>query len=352
MRDALSLLDQLISSGREPLTAQQLNELVGIPDRQKVMNLLSAVAAHDAAGVLKAIELLIDSGQSAGQICDLLVQNMRDMMIQQSAGPDNQVLILTVEEKQQLQQVGQHFDIAALIYNITTLEKLRWTLRTSETSRALLEASVLRLALSEHFIGLDQLGAALTGTRAVAAPLKKKTVETLFDTDDHSETSEPRNLTEPVSVAANIDAIKASWQQMSAQCEQTEPGLAVFLSQGRPISFDNTILTLQFSHTGQGQLARNMCERKISVIRSILSTVLSMEVTVHLELDKADSSRPIKDITTSPNSDTRLNRQQRQEALNDPTVQMVLKGLDATPIEIQKVEVEMNYSDDSFDSED
>lgn len=351
MRDALSLLDQLISAGREPLTAKQLNDLVGIPDRQKVMNLLAAVAAHDAAGVLKAIEQLIDSGQSAGQICDLLIQNMRDMMILQSAGPDTQVLILTDEEKKQLQQVGQHFDIAALIYNITTLEKLRWTLRTSETSRALLEASLLRLALSEHFIGLDQLGAALTGTRAGAAPLKKKTVETLFDTDDRSETSEPHTLTEPVSVAANIDAIKASWQQITAQCEQAEPGLAVFLSQGRPISFGNTILTLQFSHTGQGQLARNMCERKSSVIRSILSTVLSMEVTVHLELDKADSSRPIKDITTSPNSDTRLNRQQRQKALNDPMVQMVLKGLDATPIEIQKVEVEMEYSDETFDTE-
>lgn len=351
MRDALSLLDQLISAGTQPLTAEQLNELVGIPDRQKVMNLLAAVATHGAAGVLKAVEQLIDSGQSAGQICDLLIQNMRDMMILQSAGPDNQVLILTDDEKQQLQQVGQNFDVAALIYNITTLEKLRWTLRTSETSRALLEASLLRLALSEHFIGLDQLSAALKGAKRDTVPLKKKTVETLFDTDDNSVTSEPHTLTEPASVAGNIDAIKASWQQITAQCEQTEPGLSVFLSQGRPISFDNTILTLQFSNTGQGQFARNMCERKGSVIRGILSKVLSVEVTVHLELGKAGSSRPIKDITTSPNSATRLNRQQRQEALNDPMVQMVLKGLDATPIEIQKVEVEMDYSDETFDTE-
>ena len=90
---------------------------------------------------------------------------MRDMMVLQSAGADSKVLVLTDEEKQQLQQIAQCFDVAALIYNITALEKLRWTLRTSETSRALLEASLLRLTLSEHFIGLDRLSAQLSAGR-------------------------------------------------------------------------------------------------------------------------------------------------------------------------------------------
>jgi DNA polymerase III gamma/tau subunit len=148
-----------------------LNDLVGIPDNQKVMNLLTGIAGHDAAGVLDAIEQLIDSGQSSVQICDLLIQNMRDMMVFQSAGADSKVLVLTDEEKKQLQQVADKFDIAALIYNITALEKLRWTLRTSETSRALLEASLLRLALSEHFIGLDQLSAKLSAAPSAGAPL-------------------------------------------------------------------------------------------------------------------------------------------------------------------------------------
>ena len=37
---------------------------------------------------------------------------------------------------------------------------------------------------------------------------------------------------------------------------------------------------------------------------------------------------------------TGINRQQRQQALNDPAVQMILKGLDATPVEIQKIEIQ------------
>ena len=123
--------------------------------------------------MLNAIETLIESGQSSGQICDLLIENMRDLMVFLCAGADSKVLVLTADEKKQIAKIAQGFDVPALIYNITALEKLRWTLRSSETSRALLEALVLRLALSEHFMSLAQLSPAGRGTPAT---VKKKSI--------------------------------------------------------------------------------------------------------------------------------------------------------------------------------
>ena len=345
MRDALSLLDQLISAGSEPLTADQLNTLVGIPDREKVMNLLTAIAGHDAAGVLEAAEQLVDSGQSSSQICDLLIQNMRDMMILQSAGADSKVLILTDEEIQQLQQIARQFDVAALIYNITALEKLRWTLRNSETRRALLEASLLRLALSEHFIGLDQLGSASVAPRPGGAPLKKKSVGDSFSSGSGAAGPDSSVAKAPVTLSATIDAVTSSWQQIIAQSEQKDSSLAAFLSQGNPVSLENSTLTLQFSQTGQGQLARNMCERKSSVIQNLLSTILSTPIKLRLEMGHAHKPAPKKAAPVKTDAAAGVNRQQRTEALNDPVVQMVLKGLNATPVEIQKVEIEVDEQD-------
>ena len=343
MRDALSLLDQLISAGQQPLTAQQLNELVGIPDRQKVMNLLEGIAGHDAAGVLDAIEQLIDNGQSSSQICDLLIQNMRDMMVLQSAGADSNVLVLTSEEKQQLQQVAQGFDVAALIYNITALEKLRWTLRTSETSRALLEASLLRLTLSEHFIGLDQLSATLTGAKTTGMPLKKKSVSSKPISSGQTTAPAAQVAMKPVSISADIDAIISSWQTVATQCGQADSSLGTFLVQARPVSFDNSTLSLQFNNNGQGQLAKNMCERKSAVIEKTLSQIFSEEIKIHLLLGDAVKTVPQKQSPKPPTETTsQVNRQQRQEALNDPVVQMVLKGLDATPLEIQKIDIQID----------
>ena len=342
MRDALSLLDQLISAGAQPLTSVHLNELVGTPDRQKVMGLLAAIAGHDAAASLDVIDQLIDNGQTSGQICDLLIQNMRDMMVLQSAGADSKVLILTDEEKEQLQQIAQCFDVAALVYNITALEKLRWTLRTSETSRALLEASLLRLTLSEHFIGLDRLSAQLTAGGNTGPSVKKKIAPANANPSGGTVSPQAVSKQPSFSTSADIGSVQSSWKTIAAQCAQSDSSLGAFLAQGRPARLANSTLSLCFGSDGPGQLAKNACQRKLDVLQSALSRIMSMDLTVRFEAANSEPAPPEKKPSDAPPSTelTGINRQQRQQALNDPAVQMVLKGLDATPVEIQKIEIQ------------
>jgi DNA polymerase-3 subunit gamma/tau len=157
MRDALSLLDQLISTGTSPLTVELLEESLGQPDRQKLCNLIEMISSDDAGGVLTKIDELLKSGQTATQIVDTMIDYMRDLMVIRSTSGKSDILILTEDERKQMTALSAGFDIAALVFNITTLEKLRWTIKNSDAPRALLEASMLRLALSEHFLGIESL---------------------------------------------------------------------------------------------------------------------------------------------------------------------------------------------------
>ncbi len=330
MRDALSLLDQLISAARQPLTAEQLNELVGIPDKQKVLNVLTAIAESDAAKVLTATEELIDSGQSTGQICDLLIENMRDLMVYSCAGPDSKVLVLTTEEKKQLAEMSQAFDVPGLIYNITAMEKLRWTLRSSDTSRALLEALLLRLALSEHFMSLAQLNRRGVGSQTNPSPLKKKSVAA-----DRVQSPLSVSSSSSLSVEATIESIRASWPALTRAFSEKDMSLAMFIQQGRPVRFQNAVLEVQFDKAGQGQLAKKMCERKAGDLEAFFSQALAM--TVKLRFVEGETVETIQKKSFVSEDST---RQERSKVLNDPAVQMVLKGLEATPVEIQKVEIE------------
>jgi DNA polymerase-3 subunit gamma/tau len=172
MRDGLSLLDRLISTGVEPLTAELLQEYLGLPDSEKVYNLISQIGDSDAAGTLAATEDLISAGLSEVQLVDALIDYMRDLMVAKSAGADSELLILTAEQRKRTNELAEKFDTAALVYNITTLEKLRWTIKNSDTPRALFEALLLRFALSEHFLNVDKL---LAQSQAGSpAPIKKK----------------------------------------------------------------------------------------------------------------------------------------------------------------------------------
>ncbi|MBN2455475.1 MAG: DNA polymerase III subunit gamma/tau [Sedimentisphaerales bacterium] len=176
MRDGLSLLDRLISTGAEPLATELLEEFLGCANSAKIHQLAEKIAESDAAGSLIAIDDLITSGVTELQIVDSFVDYMRDLMVVKSAGMQSELLLLSNQQRQQAEQLAQKFDIAALVYNITAIERLRWTIKNSEAPRTLLEASVLRFALSEHFMNVDTLLSQLK-TDAPAA-LKKNIIET------------------------------------------------------------------------------------------------------------------------------------------------------------------------------
>jgi DNA polymerase III subunit gamma/tau len=333
MRDALSLLDQLISGSPPPLTLEQLHAMLGTPDREKVVGLLSAMGAQDGAAALNAIDQLLTGGQNAVQICDLVVENLRDLMVFVTAGPDSPTLALTADEKKQLAQMAKGFDIAALVYNITALEKLRWALKNSESNRALLEAAILRLTLSEHFIGLDQIG---SGAASVPMPAVKKKLA--GDPAPHARADEPA-VSQAVSVAIDLASIQNAWESICAQCGKLDAMVESFLKQGVPAALSGSSLEIRFKRDGQGQLAKGMCERKTEKIEQGLSQILGTQLKVRLEFGQVDAkiAPPADTAKPEPLQPARANRKQQNEALNDPAVQMVLKGLDATPIEIQRI---------------
>src|SRR4030043_1834731 len=98
---------------------------------------------------------------------------MRDLMVVKSAGAKSELVILTEQQRKRAGELAEKFDIAGLVYNIATLEKLRWSVKNSDTSRALLEASLLRFALSEHFLNVDGLLSQLKSgaTSDVSSPI-------------------------------------------------------------------------------------------------------------------------------------------------------------------------------------
>jgi hypothetical protein len=152
------------------------------------------------------------------------------------------------------------------------------------------------------------------------------------------------------SATADIASIQSSWKTIADQCGQSDSSLGAFLAQGRPVRLENSTLSLCFGSDGAGLLAQNACQRKLNVLQNSLSRILSMNIAIRIEAVGSEQTLPEKkssDATPPATEVVGINRQQRQQALNDPVVQMVLKGLDATPVEIQKIEIQ---SDDDLDN--
>lgn len=332
MRDGLSLLDRLISTGIQPLSVDLLEDFLGRPNAEKVQTLVEKIGDADAAGTLTATEDLINTGLGEAQIVDALTEQMRDLLVIVSAGVDTDLLILTADQKERAAGLAKKFDTAALIYNITALEKLRWAVKNSDTPRALLDASLLRFALSEHFINVDELLARSSGS-AVAPVKKKLPVETKPDTAILSiptRPAEPRASVVPISHAEPMpEDLAASWPEvLESLAKQLSPATTSLLTGSSPKDFVGETLTIEFAATAKMQ--KEMCESngRSDQIAEALSRCLGRAVRVKFTLADA------------PQADAGAERipfaERQRQVLSDPGVKTVLMELGATVTGIEE----------------
>ncbi len=340
MRDGLSLLDRLISTGATPLTVQLLEDFLGRPNVEKVQRLIEAMGDGDAAGTLTATEDLINTGLGEAQIVDALTEQMRDLLVVASAGADTDLLILTADQKEKAVALAKKFDAAGLIYNITALEKLRWTIKNSDTPRALLDASLLRFTLSEHFINVDQLMARTAG--AASTPVKKKlpverSAAPTAPAGAERSAAPPASAT-PATASAPTKTppapvsgdLTASWPDILTSLAETLGRGTVSLLQGStPKNTADNVLTIEFPSTGKMQKEMCASKERCEQITAALSSYLGQPLRLQFELATA----PAKE---SGPGDSKTNAQKRYELLSDPAVKAVIVGLDATVTGIER----------------
>ena len=320
MRDGLSLLDRLISAGTEPLSAGLLEEFLGCPNSEKVRNLVEKIGDSDAAGALAAANDLINSGLSEVQIAEALVDYMRDLMVIKSAGTESELLMLTAEQRKNADKLAKKFDVAALVYNITAIEKLRWTLKNSDTARALLEASIVRFTLSEHFINIDALLRQLQGdspgdikkNKPVSHNTTVKTAPSQDDFNTVKQSSLPK--------LTDLQTIKSNWQNiLQIISERLGKGTAGLLGPSQPMSFENGVLAIGFP--ASAEVSKSMCEKngRAEQIQSLISEYCQGTVRIKLETAVGEQAQP----------EQQKPKFKENELVNDPAVKTIMTELGA-----------------------
>jgi DNA polymerase-3 subunit gamma/tau len=171
MRDALSLLDRLLSMGESHLTVDMIEGMLGLPKSQLLFDLAQAIGEGDTRAVLMQTDRMISAGQSADGLIASLVEHLRNLLILRACGADCDLVDVPGLPLKDLIRQSEQFDAAVLAQDIAILEELRRQVRQSGAGRALLDAALVRLALSEQFASVGELLGRVNGdTPSASAP--------------------------------------------------------------------------------------------------------------------------------------------------------------------------------------
>ncbi len=157
MRDALSLLDKVLSYESKNITSAVADEVIPPPHDELAAAVVECIAGQDAAGALRALDTALQTGRTVERFCDHLIEHIRALLLLQVCGEDTDLVDVSAQLRPLLAAQAQRFDAPTYVYMITLLEELRRNVKFSGAARPLADAAVVRLAMSRQFTDINEL---------------------------------------------------------------------------------------------------------------------------------------------------------------------------------------------------
>ena len=98
-----------------------------------------------------------------------LLDRLRDLMVLAACGRDTELVDLSDEARAQEFERSERFDAAGLVHMIALCESVQRSIKSSSAPRALFDAAIVRLALTEKLADVTAVVAAASGGPALKA---------------------------------------------------------------------------------------------------------------------------------------------------------------------------------------
>ena len=148
MRDALSILDQCMALAEGTLTAERVQEALGLVGRAWIRRMAGEIAARDAAALIAQLSELMQSGRELKQVLAELAQYFRRLMIAGVGGAVS-AAELCAGDAEELRMDAAQFTQEEIMAILRRLNETMQELRTSPQPRIAVETLLIGLCHTE-----------------------------------------------------------------------------------------------------------------------------------------------------------------------------------------------------------
>jgi DNA polymerase-3 subunit gamma/tau len=327
MRDAQSLLDQLLAFGGDKLTAEQVHGLLGTANEERVVALASAVLNHAPKQALDLLGQAVDQGLQLGELLDQLIEYWRDLMVVNCAGVENQSLSVTGNERAALKEQAEAIPADTILAGLDVLVSAKNRMRFTSHARVVFEIALVRLCRLENLIPLSQLaslvarGPAATNAPSSSSQLGSKSALATSIISSSEKKKPVANAAETTCKPLTEESLEGVWQQVLSEVGFI---LASSLRKARTVAiFGPNTLVLRvpatYNSTGDQYLDAN----RLAKVEEVLTRIVGQPCALRLEVvqtDPGEQNGLIDQVPGSPETGTARRHRQRAEMAQVPLV--------------------------------
>lgn len=325
MRDALSLLDQVITFSEGKITHDLVLNLLGVIDREYIHDFSRAVLKGDILEVLNLIEAGYENGMDLKRLYASLVENFRNLLIIKMSRKIDNLVDLPSHEAERMKQQVESVSVSVLNHIFDMLFSEEAVIRYSSLPRFALEIIFFRIIQTRPALPIDELIEKIDLLRKeIHDPDRAGIIEkqNRYEIPENKEKPIPIKIEDLKSDEALDEVLKKITEKVS----ENSPALVPALSRARLKNIDNHTLAIYISGN-DFNLNRIRQPKNDAMLKSIILQLFEKPVKVTIEAEK----EAVKTEKTKEDQVQYI----KHEALNHPMIADIIEIFGGTVVDIQ-----------------
>ena len=341
LRDAESLLDQVVSLGAE-VSQQAVVQVLGLVDRGLYFELLDAMREAAPARVLDIVAQAVDEGVDIEEFVYGLVELMRHLLFAKIQGGADE-LDMAEDARQRCGELAAAMEVEDLLRMMQSLLDLEADIKRSVQPRFRVEIALVHLALMGRSVDVGELLRRLqslegAAPRPAASPPPRGRSEQALppppsNPNEQAESPPPSSLNEqaapplpsdyseqaappssaqqPVAAPAkssnaaaslSIDQVRTTWNELVNAVRAIKPSLAHFLNGATLVGLEGHVLKLSFGAADRFAMTQVLNNRES--VEEIAEAKYGQRLRLEAVEKKEEQSAP--QAASQPESDPTL----------------------------------------------
>ena len=157
MRDALSLLDQVMTCAGEGLSRERVLDILGVIDRKTLFEITTAILAGDIPSILALLDEVYDRGQDMNKLYGDLLEHFRNLMVVKLGGDPEKLVDVPTHELSQMSRQTENVPGTHISQLFDALFREEPSIRYSAQPKMALEMALVRMCQLKPALSVDEL---------------------------------------------------------------------------------------------------------------------------------------------------------------------------------------------------
>jgi len=298
LRDALSLMDQVLSYCVNQVNIDQVRNIFGILPSQVFYKILRNIRTGETKAIIDELHLIFEQGTELQEMLNNLLEFLRISILRKNGIAPGEI---NPEEYGIYDEIANSFSLNELLYIISSLIQTRADIRTSSNPQLILEVVMVKLSQMDEMQDLSQILANLDKLRG-QSPLPSSP-QARPEPRTAAQQSNPIHHTAPAPSAPSpqheavlekldltLESLTDNWQRLIARVRKSSSTTAVSLSKAQVVDLKGNRITLLV----EGSTFLASIEKNKELIETHLNDIFNGKSILHLQKSEAEAPKTVE----------------------------------------------------------